>query len=124
MPSDRVRLALFNIRDNIGFAREFVAGLSFEAFRDDRRTFYAATRCIEIISEAARRLPAAMRERHSELPWRAIMGVGNVYRHDYDNAAEEFVWGKPIHPRTNASRRAQFPSSCRRVRPPPLSCRA
>jgi uncharacterized protein with HEPN domain len=20
------------------------------------------------------------------------MGVGNVYRHDYDNVAEEFVW--------------------------------
>jgi uncharacterized protein with HEPN domain len=97
MPSDRARLALFNIRDNIGMAREFVADLSFEAFRDDRRTFYAVTRCIEIISEAARRLPAAMRERHSELPWRAIMGVGNVYRHDYDNVAEEFVWRTVQH---------------------------
>jgi uncharacterized protein with HEPN domain len=92
MPSDRARLALFDIRDNIGLVREFVAGLSFEAFRADRRTFYAVTRCIEIISEAARRLPAEMRQRHSDLPWRAIMGVGNVYRHDYDNVAEEFVW--------------------------------
>jgi uncharacterized protein with HEPN domain len=53
MLSERARLALFDIRDNIAFVREFVAGLSFEAFRDDRRTFYAATRCIEIISEAA-----------------------------------------------------------------------
>jgi Protein of unknown function DUF86 len=44
------------------------------------------------ISEAARRLPASLRDRHPELPWRAIMGVGNVYRHDYDNLAEEFVW--------------------------------
>jgi uncharacterized protein with HEPN domain len=24
--------------------------------------------------------------------WRAIMGVGNVFRHDYDNVAEEHVW--------------------------------
>jgi uncharacterized protein with HEPN domain len=52
---------------------------------------------LEIISEAARRLPAAMRERHSDLPWRAIMGVGNVYRHDYDNVAEEFVWRTVQH---------------------------
>jgi uncharacterized protein with HEPN domain len=29
------------------------------------------------------------RERHPELPWRAIMGLGNVYRHDDDNVAEE-----------------------------------
>jgi uncharacterized protein with HEPN domain len=26
------------------------------------------------------------------LPWRAIIGAGNIYRHDYDNVAEEFVW--------------------------------
>ncbi len=97
MPSDRARLALFDIRDNIALAREFVAGLSFEAFRDDRRTFYAVTRCLEIISEAARRLPDAVRERHSDLPWRAIMGVGNVYRHDYDNVAEEFIWRTVQH---------------------------
>jgi uncharacterized protein with HEPN domain len=97
MLSERARLALFDIRDNIAFVREFVAGLSFEAFRDDRRTFYAATRCIEIISEAARRLPAAVQDRHSHLPWRAIMGVGNVYRHEYDNVAEEFVWRTVQH---------------------------
>jgi uncharacterized protein with HEPN domain len=38
-----------------------------------------------------------MRERHPDLPWRAIMGVGNVYRHNYDNLAEEFVWRTVQH---------------------------
>jgi uncharacterized protein with HEPN domain len=33
-----------------------------------------------------------MRERHPHLPWRAIMGVGNVCRHDYDNLDELLVW--------------------------------
>jgi uncharacterized protein with HEPN domain len=92
LPSDRVRLALFDIRDHISLAREFVAGCSFEEFKDDRKTVYAVTRCIEIISEAARRLPDELRQRHPALPWRAIMGVGNVYRDNYDNVAEEFVW--------------------------------
>jgi uncharacterized protein with HEPN domain len=92
MPSKRAAIALFDIRDNVRLAQEFAAGLSLDTFKADRRTFYAVTRCLEIISEAARRLPAALRDRHSELPWRAIMGVGNVYRHDYDNVAEEFVW--------------------------------
>jgi len=63
-----------------------------DGFKADRRTFYAVTRCLEIVSEAARRLPSSLRDRHPELPWRAIMGVGNVYRHDYDNVAEELVW--------------------------------
>ncbi|QQP87613.1 DUF86 domain-containing protein [Skermanella sp. TT6] len=73
-------------------ARSFVAGMEFDAFADDRRTFYAVTRCLEIISEASRRLEEPLRARHPELPWRAIMGSGNVYRHEYDNVAESFVW--------------------------------
>lgn len=92
MPSDRRRLALAAIIENVRLAQGFVSGLSQEAFETDRRTFYAVTRCLEIISEAWRRLPDAMRDRHPELPWRAIMGVGNVYRHDYDNVAEDQVW--------------------------------
>src|SRR5215471_11838568 len=92
MPSDQTRLALYDIRENGKLAQDFVAGLSFERFRDNRLFFYAVTRALEIISEAARRLPKELRDRHPELPWRAIMGVGNVYRHDYDNVDEDMVW--------------------------------
>jgi len=60
-------------------------------------TFYAVTRCLEIIPEAPRRLSPALRNRHPELPWREIMGVGNVYRHIYDNVAEAFVWRSVQH---------------------------
>ena len=96
MLSDSEYLALLDIQDNILLAREFIAGLSEEEFRDDRRSFYAVTRCLEIISEAARRLSPELRARHSALPWRAIMGVGNIYRHDYDNVVEAFVW-RTVH---------------------------
>lgn len=92
MPSDRALLALLDIRDNIRLACDFLGDASPDALKADRRTFYAVSRCLEIVSEAARRLPAEMRERHPALPWRAIMGLGNVYRHDYDDVAEEFVW--------------------------------
>ena len=57
MRSDQTRLALYDIRDNGKLAQDFIAGLSFERFRDDRLFFYAVTRALEIISEAARRLP-------------------------------------------------------------------
>jgi uncharacterized protein with HEPN domain len=94
--SNRAQLALFDIRDNIQLARQFAADMSQEAFVADRRTFYAVARCLEIISEAARRLPPTVRNRHAELPWRAIMGAGNVYRHDYDNVAEDIIW-RTVH---------------------------
>jgi uncharacterized protein with HEPN domain len=92
MRSSRARMALFDIRYNIHLAQQFVAGTTEEEFAADRRTFYAVARYLEIISESARRLPQAVRNRHPELPWRAIMGAGNVYRHDYDNVAEDIVW--------------------------------
>jgi uncharacterized protein with HEPN domain len=93
MRSNKAAMALFDIRDNALYARQFAEGFSFEAFKEDRKTFYAVTRALEIISEAARRLPDDLRDRHPTLPWRAIMGAGNVYRHNYDNVLETYVWG-------------------------------
>jgi uncharacterized protein with HEPN domain len=92
MRSSKDRSALFDIRDNAALARGFVGTLTLSEFQADRRAFYAATRALEIISEAARRLAPSVRERHPELPWRAIIGVGNVLRHNYDDVAEEQVW--------------------------------
>ena len=87
-PSERASVALAAILENARLARTFTAGRTEETFEADRRTFYAVTRCLEVISEASRRVSPALRERHPESPWRAIMGVGNVYRHYYDNVDE------------------------------------
>lgn len=92
MRSERNRRAFIDMLENALLARGFVKGLTFEEFSSDRRTFYAVTRCLEIISEAARHLDDDARSRHPGLPWKQIMGAGNVYRHDYDNVAELFVW--------------------------------
>jgi uncharacterized protein with HEPN domain len=92
MPSKSIRDALYDIRDNIPFAQEFVVGLDYASFAKSRRDFYAVKRAIEIISEASRRLPDALRARHPHMPWRDIRNVGNFYRHRYDNVAEDYVW--------------------------------
>jgi uncharacterized protein with HEPN domain len=92
MPSNRVRLALFDMRDCILSAQDFTKGLSYEAFAQSRLHFFAATRALEIISEASRRLPDELRDRHPELPWRDIRAAGNMYRHGYDSLVESLVW--------------------------------
>jgi hypothetical protein len=51
MLSDAERDALEDIRDNIARAMRFVDGFDLDAFLADDKTFYAATRCLEIISE-------------------------------------------------------------------------
>jgi uncharacterized protein with HEPN domain len=74
----------------------FVDGLDLDGFLADDRTFYAATRCLEIISEASRRLSAAFKERFPEIPWRDVAGSGSIYRHNYETVQERRIW-KTIH---------------------------
>jgi uncharacterized protein with HEPN domain len=60
--------------------------------RDDLRMLYAVTRCLEIISEASRRLPDELKARHPAIAWKEMAGAGNVYRHDYEDVAPSHVW--------------------------------
>jgi uncharacterized protein with HEPN domain len=94
MPSkaSNPRAYLFHVRDNISLAESFTDGFDYERFRDSLLVFYAVTRALEIISEASRRLPAAMKERHPEIPWADVAGAGSVYRHDYEDVRQRQVW--------------------------------
>jgi uncharacterized protein with HEPN domain len=91
MPSDPTDRALRDILHHIDLAVKFVEGLDREAFRADLRAFYAVTRCLEIISEASRRLPTELKARHPAIAWKQMADAGNVYRHDYEDVAAQLV---------------------------------
>jgi uncharacterized protein with HEPN domain len=84
---------LNDIRHNIHLALRFTEGVTYNAFRGDDLQFYAVTRCLEIISEALRRLPAELKARDPEIPWTDMAGAGNVYRHEYEDVQQRLVWG-------------------------------
>jgi len=90
--SSAATAALRDIAHHIDLAAHFTAGFDYEAFVTDPRTVYAVTRCLEIISEALRRLPDDLKARHPSIAWRDIAGAGNIYRHDYEDVAAQHVW--------------------------------
>jgi uncharacterized protein with HEPN domain len=92
MPSRTTEAALRDIRYHIELATEFIAGFDPGTFKSDLRSVYAVTRCLEIISEASRRLPDGLKARHPAIAWKQMAGAGNVYRHDYEDVAAQFVW--------------------------------
>jgi uncharacterized protein with HEPN domain len=92
MPSDRTDGTLQDILHHIDLATGFSAGLSRDAFKADLRSVYAVTRCLEIISEASRRLPDDLKTRHPAIAWKQMAAAGNVYRHNYEDVAAHFVW--------------------------------
>ena len=92
MPSKAASTALRDIAHHIDLALHFAEGFTEEAFRADLRTVFAVTRCLEIISEASRRLPPDIKARHPSIAWKEIAGAGNIYRHDYEDVAAQQVW--------------------------------
>jgi uncharacterized protein with HEPN domain len=97
MPSKNAAQRLADILENIDAVYSFTAELDFAAFRADRRSVYAVVRALEIISEASRRLPEELRERHREIDWAAIGAAGNVYRHEYEAVDEALIWHTVQH---------------------------
>lgn len=92
MPSSAADTALRDMLHHIDLAASFSAGFDQVSFKLDIKTVYAVTRCLEIISEASRRLPEVLKARHPSIGWKQMAAAGNVYRHDYEDVAAEFVW--------------------------------
>jgi uncharacterized protein with HEPN domain len=92
MSSKDAEQALKDIADNISFVREFLGRLTVKELAADRRTLYAVVRGLEIISEASRRLPDDLKQRHPTVPWSNIAGAGNIYRHEYQGIRVDVVW--------------------------------
>lgn len=65
---------------------------SAEDLQNDRRTFLAVVRCLEIIGEAARQMPKVFKEKHSEFPWRETASLRNVIVHEYFGLDIDIIW--------------------------------
>jgi len=92
MPSDTDQGVLRDILRHIELAERFVRGHTFETFHGDELYLYAVTRCLEVISEASRRLSEELKARHPGIPWKQMAGAGNIYRHDYQDVAALRIW--------------------------------
>ena len=76
MPSKSPAQRLTDILENIDAIAEFTSGMTFAAYLRDRKTIYAVTRALEIISEASRRLPDALKQRHPTIDWPGVAAAG------------------------------------------------
>jgi len=54
-------------------------------------------RSLEIIGEAAKQIPNAIRQKYAHIPWRAISGMRDRLIHAYFGVDYEIVWDAVIN---------------------------
>ncbi len=92
MPSDTDRAALHDILHHLDLIREFTQDENSESFYVDIMRIYAVTRCLEIISEASRRVSDDVKARNQAIACKEMAGAGNIYRHDYEDVSAKRLW--------------------------------
>jgi len=70
----------------------FTSGMSFEAFTRDRKTINAVLRSLDVLGEAAKRIPEELRAEAPGVPWRYMTGMRDKLIHEYFGADLEIVW--------------------------------
>lgn len=83
---------LVDIVTAIDEVEEFTLGLSYGEFAADKKTVNAVIRSLEVLGEATKRIPPAVREQHPEIPWKNMAGMRDVLIHDYMGVDLKTVW--------------------------------
>lgn len=86
------RLYLDDILEAIEQIRFYVTGYSRIDFERDRRTQDAVIRNLEIIGEAAGKLPEDLYTTSHNVEWRKIIAFRNILIHEYFGVSLAIVW--------------------------------
>lgn len=92
MKSRDLRDYLQNIIDAIDDIEEFTKNLTYKQFIKDRKTLNAVVRSIEVIGEASKQLPEALKANYGKLPWKEIIGMRDKLIHAYFGIDTETIW--------------------------------
>lgn len=83
---------LNDILFSIDLIEQYIANLSFQEFDNSYDAQDKVLRRLEIIAEAAKRLPEVIRVQYSHIPWKSIIGLRNIIAHTYNEVNLEEIW--------------------------------
>lgn len=85
----------------------FTRAMDEAAFVSDPRTVYAVTRALEVMGEAAKRVPGEVRARHPHVPWGEMAAMRDKLIHGYFGVDERVIW-QTVHTRVPSLRDAMI----------------
>ena len=92
MPHRITDLRISDIIEAIQLIFEYVEGMTFDQFTEDRKTIDAVVRNFIVIGEAASHLSDDFIKDHPELPWREMRDMRNIVVHEYFGVDNMIIW--------------------------------
>lgn len=83
---------LEHIQKELNFLVKHSSNTSYEQFLSDDLISRAYSRSLEIIGEAAKKVPDEIRYKYLEVDWRGMTGLRDVLIHQYFQIDYQLVW--------------------------------
>src|SRR3989344_5612922 len=86
------KLYINDIKESIKQIEEYTNGVSEEIFKKDKKLQDAVIRRFEIIGEASRNIPRALKEKNKDFPWFEMSQFRDLIVHSYFEMSLSRVW--------------------------------
>ena len=85
-------LYIKDILESIDLIKMYIEGSSKESLLKDKKVQDAVLRRLEIIGEASKSIPSAIKNKYYEIPWKEIAGTRDILTHAYFSVNAERIW--------------------------------
>lgn len=92
MPERKPSVIMNDILTCISHIELYTAAINFDEFTKNYMIAEACLYNIQVIGEAAARLPDDVKEKHAQIPWKLIKGMRNRLIHEYFGTDLPLVW--------------------------------
>ena len=92
MPPRNWRLRVEDIVTAAESIEDYIRGMTFDGFCQDKKTVDAVVRNLEVIGEAARHVPDEVRNRFRDIAWADMSDMRNVLIHEYFGVDLPILW--------------------------------
>lgn len=87
-----IKVYIEDVLNAIDSIQEYTNGLTYEGFVSDKKTVDAVIRNFEIIGEATKQIPLAVKKEYPNVPWKEMAGMRDKLIHGYFGVQLEVVW--------------------------------
>jgi len=86
------KLFINDIKESVKQIEEYLKGISKEQFIENRMLQDAIVRRLEIIGEASKNIPPALREKNKQVSWSELSQFRNLMAHSYYEVSLTKIW--------------------------------